>query len=368
MIYSVTELLNKLKGEHDSSCFYRGQNKLFDFPLWPSFYRGSAIINPMEISGKIGYYGRGNYFGFRSGLLIDKKYSNPEILKLRELERVMMGYARNGLGYCLAEAMFQQAGWESQGLDVTSNINIALFFATHFYHHEGYQKDQSSNIRVIYRWKIPKEDWSLDRLNNHNFYNCPALFPSKDILNLFQECDDDYEFKDSIRNYREAINWNNDFDLNAIQGHRPFEIIKIPKKWKQTSRIVEQDAALLFPDSISIERFNSQYTINSKECQEIMSYGGTFIEDLSTAYNCEIFCFKIDPQDFNLLDIDEKKIYIKNDFSHLFLMGWMKSFHLNPWGNIKIMISCDNECLTKLDEDMNFSQLRFQDNEKLFNG
>lgn len=369
MIYTVKELLEKLRKEHKDTYYYRGQTKKYETPLWPSMYRGLGLINTMELPQDLKR--RCNWgvkFGFKSNILVDEKYSDPKNIELRELKRCIMGYVRNGLGYCLSESMFQQAGWESEGLDVTSDINIAMFFATHSYYKGKYNKELSDNLRVIYRWEFPKEDWNFNRLNESNYYNSPRLFPSAQILDLFDECDSISEFQQSIHEYRNAIGWNADFDYMDIQGKRPFNLIKIPTSWKSRSRIVQQSASLIFPDSISYEEFNHKYSFQDAQCNDMTANGGAFIEDLSTASNSDIFLFRVEPNDFNYFDIDDTQIYINDDISHQFLIGWMKSFHQNPYGTPNLMFAIDDNYLAQIDMKLNFSELRYRDNESLFNG
>ena len=325
-------------------------------------YRDLGLINTMELPQDLKR--RRNWgvkFGLKSNILVNDKYSDPKNIKLRELKRCLMGYVRNGLGYCLSESMFQQAGWASEGLDVTSDVNIAMFFATHSYHKGKYHQELSDNLRIIYRWEFPQEDWNFDKLNALNYYNSPRLFPSMQILDLFEECD-------SISEYRDAIGWNAGFDYMDIQGKRPFNIIKIPVSWKSRSMIMKQSASLIFPDSISCEEFNSKYSFQDPQCKEMMENGGAFIEDLSTSSNCEKFLVHVEPNDFCQMDIDEAQIYINDDISHQFLVGWMKSFHQNPYGTPNLMFAIDDNYLAQIDMKLDFSKLRYADNESLFNG
>lgn len=369
MLYSFKELFDKLRKEHKANYYYRGQNQMFPSPLWPSMYRGLGLIDTMELPSNLKRRcNRGILFGFKSNYLVGDKFSNPDNIKMRELKRCMMGYVRNALGYCLSEAMFQQAGWESEGLDVTSDINIAMFFATYRYCDKIYIPDERDNERIIYRWNIPNEKWNFDKLNASDYYRCPILLPSEQILNLFEECDTILEFEQSIHEYREAIGWRAGFDYMDIQGKRPYHIIKIPKEWKARSRIMKQSASLLFPDSVSFDEFQRYYSFKDKECQNMAANGGSFIEDLSKICDCEIFRFKMQPEDFESISVDKDRIYINEDISHLFLSGWMKSFHQNPYGTPNIMIATDDNYLSKIDMDLNFDALRYGDNEPRFNG
>lgn len=372
-VYTLKELLSKLKAEHNSSYYYRGQLQDFVGPLWPSMYRGVVFSDTMDLPDFLSRRcNRGKYFAFRSTLLNSKIYSDPENIKLRELKRLLMFYVRNALGYCLSEALFQQAGWSSEGLDVTSNIDIAIFFATHIYKYKEakYEKDQNlDRQRILYRWKFNNETWDFTKLNKSNYYNCPAIFPSKDILALFDVCESIEEFERSIEAYRDAIEWRGFFDLDSIQDNRPYDIIKIPYQWKMNSRIVQQDASLLFPDSISLEEFHKRLRFSNPDLERIAIKGGLFVEDLSMTCNCEKFIFRIGPDDFETINVSDKQIYIDDDISHRFLSGWMKSFHQSGFGVPKIMVdNGEDNYLIKLDVNMNFNKLRYADNEVLFNG
>jgi len=372
MVYSLKELLAKLREEHNSSFYYRGQLQQYESPLWPSMYRDVAYMEAMEMPKYLERRcNRGNYFGFMSAFFKSEKYTNPEEIKMRELKRLLMMYARNALGYCLAEAMFQQAGWSSEGLDVTSNIDIAVFFATHRYINKEskYEKDRNYNReRIIYRWSFDKEIWDFKKLNKSNYYNCPALFPSNKILDLFGVCESIEEFERSVETYREIIDWSGFFDPTDLQGNRPYDVIKLPYRWKMNSRIVQQDASLIFPDTISLEEFKSHLYGNFPDFERLSSMGGFFVEDLSMTHNCEKFIFKIEPDDFDIINVNDNQVYIEDDISHRFLAGWMKSFFQNEYGFQKIMINEGGNYLNQLDQEMNFNPLRYRDNEELFNG
>lgn len=323
-VLEFRELVDKLTREHDNNCYYRGQTMCYDYPLWPSMYRGAVIGASFKITPPMkSRLNQGKHYVYRSQFLADERYCNPDFLSKREKIRAAMCVIRNALGYCISEAMFQQAGWSSEGLDVTSDINIALFFATHIYRDQKYYSDNSDNVHVLYRWKIPHERWSFAHINSTNFHNSPRLFPTKDVINLFGECDSYDEFKQSIEEYREAIGWGMGFDAYSIRNCRPFEIIKIPKEWKQKSRIVRQSASLMFPDSIAWEEFCKYKRIAIES--ELYNEYGFFLEDLSMSDNCDIFLFKADGKDICSLNIDSGSVYIEDDLSHRFLNGWLET-------------------------------------------
>lgn len=367
-IYSFNELCEKIGSESKSEYYYRGERRLHNGPLWPSMYRGTHYTHtekfPSEIQRRRGW---GSYFALRTMFFKDEKYKNYQIVRLRELLRTIEAHTRNALGYCLSEALFQQAGWQSEGLDVTSDFRIAMFFATHRYDSKSskYYVDKSDkNERLLYRYKFANEDWSFYRLNKINFYNTPQLFPSQRILDLFEECDSIEEFEESINHYRDAIKWDSiDFSLDDIQGQRPFELIKLPKQWKKKSRIVQQKASLIFPDTFNISDYynaNGNY-IYLSDGSIADDRHGIFVEDLSKMPNCEVYHFKLNKNDdLQILEIQDSQIYIKDDISHLFLNGWMKSLFQNEFGTIPIVLS-GNTGLGGIDASFNFDPLRFDD-------
>lgn len=71
-----------------------------------------------------------------------------------------MAQVRNALGYCLSEALFQQAGWESEEFRCHNKYWCCVIFATHKYHNKMYFFIKSSNAvpSVIYRWSIKREE------------------------------------------------------------------------------------------------------------------------------------------------------------------------------------------------------------------
>lgn len=143
-------------------------------------------------------------------------------------------------------------------------------------------------------------------------------------------------------------NWSFiDFDLGSIQGNRPYSLIKIPNVWLTSSRIINQEAALLFPDTIPVEDVLEKYTPNNPDAIESMKKHWYFIEDLSKAYNCEKFLF-VANENHQPLNIDRESIYPIDDFTHTFLEGWMKTFHQSPFGTIPMVVAGDNTYLSRL--------------------
>lgn len=333
LVYSFDELREKLISEHDDSYYYRGQNRIFHGPLWPSMYRlckptADVVPLPTELL-RLSRLGRGTHFGFMTKFL--RENMSEDDRQNLSIKRVMMGHVRNALGYCLAEAFFQQAGWSSEGLDVTDNLDIAFFFASCKWDNGAYVFSASNddNLAVIYRWRIEESpDWSFPALNTYSFHKMPALFPSKRIINLFETCETDDELILSIEEYRDAISWCFGlFDLSSLQGKRPYHLLRMPRRWLTSSRIVNQHAALLFPDTIPIEPFLNKLR-DQRMLEEVQ--GGMFVEDLSKAYRCEVLRFASSPLAIEILRNIKDAIYPFDDLTHYMLKGWMKALYWSP--------------------------------------
>ena len=369
-----TELIKKLKKEHCPGCYYRGQTKLYEQqPLWPSGYRHSCPIGPFPITGRDGIKRMYRFWPAYFNVTGDEDETASKIhqYKLRNKKRVHMGYARNALGYCLSEALFQQAGWESEGLDVTSNPDVAFYFATHDFIQKDkkYQRTTSNGKHVIYRWKFKDEDWDFERLNRTNFYNRPTLFPTKKIFSLFDAASNQEDFLRSLETYRRNIGWNggalSGFMWENIEGRRPFSDIRIPKEWLQSSRIVNQDAALLFPhvireyDQSLIDYAISCFAVVQRDkVAPILNDSGKFVEDFTYSNDCEVFTFQDNGGGIQSLE-DKLDLYVENDITHELVTGWMRSFLQNEFGAMVVPVPDDN-VLSKLEMKLSFED-RFND-------
>lgn len=287
-------------------------------------------------------------------------------MRQRELKKLMMSYVRNGLGFCMSEALFQQAGWSSQGLDVSSDYRIALFFATHkFIDGKYYSDDNEDNVHILYKWDIPTQEWSLECLNHHDYYSLPFVFPTNEIMNLFDDCETIEEHLQSITEYRRAIGWNPyEFNLDAVHNNRPYKIIKSPKAWKIESRISKQKAALLFPDYIDIEVFRPY--ISDSAFINLMEGGGQMLEDLSKSKGCKSYLFKAKTSEIKIFTDDLPDIYPSTDISHFTLKGWMQSFFKSEYGTPMLVVPGPDPT-SIIDASLNFDYLRYVDYGELYN-
>lgn len=342
-IWDFHELIEKLKKEDKEGYYYRGQNKHYDGPLCSSLDRDYSTPETIEMMGpKYSrfpvHYARedrlrktGEWFFF-----INKCYSNnrplwPENVRL---QYSLNEYLRMAYGYAFSMALCQQAGYQSEGLDVTSSLPIAVFFASYDYKDNSYLLSGDSYEGVIYRWKNLKKENSEVILHSH-FYEAPNLIPVFDIFESLSS--NDYcDLEHSIRSYKKAINWGEMHDYVQIKGKRPFDLIKIPLEIFKKSRIYKQKAALLFPDHVYSE---SKYLAARQANQEIdfpysKELDMSLVQDLSDCTICETFKFRKNPQRVQeYLKENEitnpHSIYDDNDLdlSHVLLNNLMESFY-----------------------------------------
>lgn len=295
--YKVTELYEMLRSDEKKGKYiYRGETKRHDSPLRPSAFRSCSYSKFPMFGNSSGMRGWGNYFYLEHDNLTrsDKKW------KSHAVKRIMSMYLNDALGYPLTQALLQQAGYASEGLDVTYNIKIALFFALYKYSEDDgkYYRKGSEEPSIIYRWKVPKETFTL-----HDNYYCKAHFiPTFDLFQQFNVCDSKSECIASMDRYLKEIGWGSiNFNLPA---RRPYELIKIPRDSLRHSRIAIQEGALLIPDLIPGKQMQLRheewgYRVENKSALET-----NLVHDLSDPSICDMFqidCSSIQDSDLKML-------------------------------------------------------------------
>lgn len=338
MIHDAVELFIQLQKEDDGEYFYRGQTKEFPAPLWPSAYRPFTHSNipfnlpkEMLLRGSEGkFYNKTGHIG-NPGYESEAEYNSyVKDFILREYIKKQM---RNVLGYPASEAFFQQTGLQSEGLDVTRNLAVAFFFASHELRENLYFPKTGTMPSVIYRWKISQKPWRLPDLNAYDYETCPILIPTKQIFELFELCENKEEFLDSLDEYREKINWNLwEFDLESIKGKRPFETIKIPYKAFASSRVINQDACILLPDAAISVASSVRYLAEFYEEDPDNIIPSIFVSDQSTYCECEKFNFS--PNRVNQIQevnsIIPERMFPNDDILFILLRGWLRTFFMLP--------------------------------------
>ena len=212
-LYTPHELLDRLESEHTESYVYRGESQFFSPPMWPSKYRDFFVSESavsLEASEKV--RGSGASFYFRLDFLRDP-FSGQDAEALQalqttsQLKQGCMLHIMNAVGYVLAQALFQQAGWRSECLDVSHSPAVAMTFAVSSWDESGARISARPEPAALYRFKVDPSPWTLDDLRRFNFYSCPTFIPTREIFRLFKSGTDD-DFRSSLEEYKRAINWD----------------------------------------------------------------------------------------------------------------------------------------------------------------
>lgn len=321
-VMTVRELYEKLRrDERNQKYIYRGQTQMYQPPLRPSAYRPcqySRFAMEGEPAYQVRNWGREFYLERTDNEFL---FGDERRKKSHAVRRIMSVYMNNALGYPLTQTLFQQAGYSSEGLDVTYDLHIALFFALYEFNAEKgkYERKKAGNRQsVIYRWKRPENSFSLQ----DDYYKRAHFIPSLEIIRNFGVCRSREESLVSLERYLNAIRWGNlEFDL---PGRRPFELIRLPEEARTKSRIAIQKGALLIPDIIPCSGMLQTHALWGYPIETNTDMEYNLVQDLSDPSICDSFmidCSDLRKADFDFLgDIpspDEIYSEGQNDISHI---------------------------------------------------
>ena len=321
-VMTVRELYERLRrDEQDQKYIYRGQTKMYQQPLRPSAYR-PCQYSRFAMKGEPGYQVRnwGREFYLER---TDNEYLFGDEGRKRShaVRRIMSVYMNNALGYPLTQALFQQAGYSSEGLDVSYDLRIALFFALYEFDVKKVKykrKKAGSHPSVLYLRKEPEDSFSLQ----DNYYKRAHLIPSLEIIKNFGICKTREESIASLERYLNAIRWGSlEFDL---PDWRPFELIRLPEEARTKSRIAVQKGALLVPDIIPGKGMLQMHGLWGYPAGVNTDMEYNLVQDLSDPSICDSFmidCSNLRDADFDILknipSPDEIYSEGQNDISHI---------------------------------------------------
>jgi len=342
-IFQLSDLYSKLSEEWSEEHWFRGQTQEYPGPLWPSQDRSCfSSVDCITITDDSRVRRTGHRFHLRTCFLDWTVFENEarylEALKRSQIKLFIIQQIRNALGYALGEAFAQQVGLRSEGLDVTRDAKVALFFACFEWTGRGYTlKRKFDQPSVVYRWIVQQQNWSFEDLNRYDFYSCPNLVPVQDVLKCFSSHEPDVDSEGSIDDYRSAIRWGLEFDLDEIRGKRPYHLIRFRDADIANSRIERQHAGLLFPDVVPGTDFLRRHSVTSSQVAKEIGQG-MFVEDLSQNATCEKFLLKADDirKEEGILPRDPREIFPDHDFLFFVLRGWVKSLVQNPYGTLPV--------------------------------
>ncbi|MBZ0276031.1 MAG: hypothetical protein K8I60_07805, partial [Anaerolineae bacterium] len=243
----LSEIVAQLKAEHRPGYVYRGQIQEW-MPLLPSAYRRFALPDKtFAFQGSQRMRGTGEQFVLYWPDV--ERMLAPEAAPIYRMWSGVFAHLRNALGYALSNILAQQAGIQSEGVDVTEDVDVAAFFATHRFDGRYYYPVEDGT-GVIYRYAVTEPELTFDALRKWDFYSCPSYLPSHKIMKLFGTVETLRDCFRSVDDYCQQINWGVMFDLDAIRDKRPFEHLRMPRFTQYDSRIAHQSAGLLLPDYI----------------------------------------------------------------------------------------------------------------------
>lgn len=235
---SITELYEYLSKEHNKYYCYRGQVKEYDF-LVPSLYRKHIVSNKTYLSYENdALIINDNYidsngvqhFGFLPVDATTDNFDELALIKLKEMRRLIKEFGGN-----IGNIFAQQYGLSSESIDITSNLDVACFFATHDYPTYDLYNDDNE-LGVIYRFKMQKTNYSfagIEQIKNMLF---DLTSPYPYLFSLNENSLDDDEFNNIKSKYHLS---------KKIKGFTPFIMI----------------------DYYQIERIIESYISNNKSCK-----------------------------------------------------------------------------------------------------
>ncbi len=297
-IISLKFILSRLRAEHQPNYVYRGQIRIWPKPLLPAIYRGFV---DSKISCKYTPEMRLREVGKTFYELIPFNQEN----KMQHTE--VLAYLRHLFGYPLSNLLAQQCGIQSEGLDVTSDPDIAAFFAIYDFESKSFS-DHKDEPGIIYRFKVPLEKLSLQDIKKLDFYTCPTYLSALDILKLFGYCNSWDEALESFLNY--VVEYGTLLN-NSSSASRPIDILKLPAKDILGCRVIQQKAGLLFPDML----LSNIYTnfVKAPPSHKTQKEGMTAIEDIDTRAEVNKFLFEHSYNNSYCLKISPDLLLPRND-------------------------------------------------------
>jgi len=191
-------------------------------------------------------------------------------------------------GYVLGTTFAQQYGFASEGLDATTSIDVASFFATHLAKGENgelydapdsFRSVKKEGIGIIYRFKYNQNTFYADDLEKYNYYNLPSIIDLRDVYYRFETAG--LNINDSLDCFRLY------FGASFIEQFRNINMFYLPENFFKDTRISRQEAVIIMPDEIREDE-----TGRKPGTDGIVFPKYRYLEDLSTRDGVEKFYFK----------------------------------------------------------------------------
>lgn len=344
---NINLLVEYLKSIESDDAVYRGQIADYN-SLLPSFYRKK--ISPIRFNEAtneiLSQYDKNNYF---------LNYDATKDSIQNKAKRITMNNLMKNMGKSLGNILSQQYGISSECLDVTSDIDVAAFFATHTWPY--YDKVHSANnLGVIY--KIPSSPYSPVQhagieLNLSSVYlsndndKIPLLFSSFKYQHTekeFQEFCDTYKF--TLRTtLSKPLICNSEHTKNIFKSYfsEKYPDIDIESKYS-TTRINRQKAGFVIPSFVFNSYVPSKLEVD--ETHNIKVYSPSFvihkeklvIEDILAFPHIEKYYFYHDSNIKSSLSREYLWPSKKEDYFYRLLYNWCSDGCKNYLKELKIEI------------------------------
>lgn len=180
-------------------------------------------------------------------------------------------------GYALSTTFAQQYGLSSEGLDATKSLDVAVFFATH--HSQDFQQVPTNGTGIIYRFPYNPSDIVSNHLNKYNYSNLPSIVDLQDIMYRFEK--PGFKIEDSLKCF--------DYYFGTVfkNGVQDLDLLFLPERFWEKTRLAKQEAVIIFPDEIRNNRPEGTPGIDNIGFSEIR-----YIEDIAKREGVEKFYFR----------------------------------------------------------------------------
>ena len=304
---NIHVLINYLEKIHSDDYVYRGQEKDFD-SLIPSFYRNKlAKFRYDKASGKIiSQFNKYNHF---------IKYDASKDSERNIAKRITMNHLMGNLGKSLGNVIAQQYGVSSECLDVTSDINVAAFFATHKWPHYDFVIN-TSELGVIYRIPCMRHNNAIRHIQHAGTeLSLSAVYLSKDTrpipllyssfkhqhtIDEYNELNKKYRFTSQHTISQPIVCDNSDFkNIIITYFAEKYPTLNIEVLYSNT-RMERQKAGFIIPSFVFDSNVPSNLEVTN--IQNIETYSPSFvihnekvvIEDILTYPGIEKYYFRHD--------------------------------------------------------------------------
>lgn len=192
-------------------------------------------------------------------------------------------------GYTFGTLLSQQYGMNSGCLDATTDLKVAIFFATHD-HKEDYATPKKQGVGVVYRFPYKPASMENIKFGHAKYY---ALPPMIDLVPVVKKYLSDWqEVRDMTAHFvQHALKVYLDSETKAAEWTFPEAALELTRFWRQS-------AALLLPDELRKDNPEMKPGVAGINVPAFQ-----YIEDLEAREGTEKFYFKHTgelPRDFSL--------------------------------------------------------------------